>query len=120
MKVSAYEFKNLSKSYGIVEFEANEYNKIISSVNMFEEKLKDILECVLGSLKCFKYAKGFMIYGGKHYSLIYLGFETEDNAIFAFELYPNSMSVESNTNIGELLKVIDLTVKTLMKEKSKS
>jgi len=119
MKVSAYEFKNLSKSYGIVEFEVNEYNKIISNIGMLKEKLKDMLELVLGSLRCFKYAKGFMIYGGKHYSLIYLGFETEDNAIFAFELYPNSMSVESNTNIGELLKVIDLTVKTLMKGKSK-
>jgi len=117
MKISAYEFKNLSKSYGIIEFEGEEYDSIVSNMSRLKEKLKDMLEHLLGNLRCFKYAEGFMIYDGKRYSLVYVGFETEDNAIFTFELYPNSMSVESNTNIGELMKTIDLTIKTLIRKK---
>jgi len=53
-----------------------------------------------------------MIYDKNPYTLIYISIELEDNDLFTFEIYPNSMSVESNTRA---LKVMNV-VKTLARE----
>jgi len=116
MKLSIYEFKDLTRSYGIIEFENDEYKKLISHVIKFKEKLKEILENKLGVFKCFKYAGGLMIYDEKQYPMTYISFETRENSIFTFEIYPNSMSAESNTNAKELLDVIYLVTEILIGE----
>lgn len=112
MKFSVYEFTDLTRTYGIVEFDDEEYSELISKLNKDISDLYLIFTKLLGPIKSFKLAKGAMIYDKNPYTLIYISIELEDNDLFTFEIYPNSMSVESNTRA---LKVMNV-VKTLARE----
>lgn len=107
MKLSIYRFTDLDRTFGIVEFEKQEFKRLeevlLTSGEVLLEKIKILFN---NEVKCFKYANGKMYYDGCWHSLHYINVELNDYREYTFEIYPLSMLAISNTNIDDLREMI--------------
>jgi len=107
LKLSIYRFTDLDRTFGIVEFEKQEFKRLeevlLTSGEVLLEKIKILFN---NEVKCFKYANGKMYYDGCWHSLHYINVELNDYREYTFEIYPLSMLAISNTNIDDLREMI--------------
>jgi len=114
VKLSIYEFRDLTRSYGIVELTDREYEELLKSLDGDVSKLIDKFKAFLGNIKCLKESKGVMMYEEKLYDMIYIMAETEDGDQYVFEIYPNSMAIASNTAAQQLFKIVYMFVEVFI------
>lgn len=119
MKLSVYGFNDLTRSYGVIELDEEEYRELLKNFNEHWDKLKEILEEAFGEFRSFKLAKGTMFYEKTRYPMTYISMELVNNDLYVFEIYPNSIGAMSNTGVRNLVKVISKFLEKMVGEKIK-
>ncbi len=120
LKLSIYRFTDLDRTFGIVEFDNTEYERLEKELLTQSESLLEKMKTLFnGEIKCFKHASGRMFYDGGWHTLHYINIELNDYREYTFEVYPLSMLVIANTNIDDVREMIIGFAKLFVGEKLK-
>lgn len=114
LKVSVYEFRDLIRSYGIVELTDKEYKALIEILGRNSKNIVNEFRKIFGDIKCFKIGRGLMIYEEKPYDMVYIMIELTNGDQYVFEVYPNSMTIASNTKAQQLFRTIYIFAETFI------
>ncbi|OYT51579.1 MAG: hypothetical protein B6U73_01785 [Desulfurococcales archaeon ex4484_204] len=97
MRLSIYSFNDLSRSYGIIQFEGSESGGLLNALRSLGLRgVRKVVSEVLGcNVKSLSLAFGDMFYEDRRYVMAYLKVELNDGETYLIEVYEDSASVIS-------------------------
>lgn len=111
MKLSTYGFKNLERTYSVIQFEDHEIGAVVDTLkNTDIGKLKSVLSKAIGKeLRELCIAVGKLLYEEQVLETVYVRIHTVDNDELVLEIYRESGTAISNMPVPEAhKKIIDL------------
>ncbi len=108
LKISLYLFNDLSRCYGIVEFNSGEVGLLLDSLRKLGiYEARRIFEKIHGvKVKSISLSTGKMMYDNEVYDMVYTRVEYDDGSEVVFEVYRESMTVISNTSIADTYAIV--------------
>ncbi len=116
MRLSVYHFKDIPRSYAVLQFEEGEVGKVLNEIKRIGDPsvIKSIAsEALSCELRGVSLAVGKLLYRGKPLEMVYVRLELEDDREYVFEIYEESAMIHSNTNAMEALNDIKKLMKAI-------
>ncbi len=109
IRVSVYVFESLKRSYAIIEHRDPRILEYYSSLGL--KGAEELARKIFHEIVSVKWGAGRMNYRGDEMGFAYLSVETEEEGEYKLEVYPESATLETNTNLFTTLQ----TARKLMK-----
>lgn len=103
MKLSVYEFKDLYRTYVIIEHDNPKVLEFFSKLDL--QSARRIALSLIGKVTSVKLSKGKMMYGDEEMDFVYLSVETMGEGDYKLEVYPRSATLETNSGPEKAYKV---------------
>ena len=118
MKLSVYGYNDLVGSFGVLQFENGEIGKFYEVLlEKGIEKIRSASVKIFGEdVRSISFGHGKLIYRDRTIDMVYLRFEVEDNRMYIFEVYRESVFVYSNTDAKQLYVDVIAFVKEFLKD----
>ncbi len=115
MKLSTYGFKDLARTYSVIQFEDQEIGVIVEKLkNTPINDLKEIISKTLGTkVRELSVATGKLLYEDQLLDMAYLRVNTIDNEEYILEIYRESGTAITNMTTPEAHKKIIILLKGL-------
>jgi len=116
VKVSIYEFNDLTISHAIIQFEGGEVGKLLNTLRKLNaSELRGLMETVF-SKEVFDLcvASGKLLHKGVNVlEATYLRVEFDDGTYYSLEVYEESVRLVSNARLKQVYNFIKTLMKTL-------
>ncbi|OYT61846.1 MAG: hypothetical protein B6U69_02790 [Thermofilum sp. ex4484_15] len=103
MKLSVYEFKDLARTYVIIEHDNPKLLEFFSKLSL--QSAKKIVSSLLSEVTSVKLSKGKMLYGDEELDFVYLSIETMGEGDYKLEVYPRSATLEASSDPSKAYEV---------------
>lgn len=115
MKLSTYGFKDLARTYSVIQFEDEEVGVVVEKLkNTPVDELKKMISRALGKeVRELGVATGRLLYENQLLDMAYLRVNTSDNEEYLLEIYRESGTAITNLATPEAHKNIVVILKTL-------
>lgn len=118
MKLSVYGFNDLVGSFGILQFDEDEVGRLYDVLlKVGINGIRNIgCKVFRDNIRSISFAEGRLIYRGREIEMIYLRLEVEDNRMYIFEVYRESIFIYANTDAKQLYVDVIAFIREFLKD----